>query len=150
VTDENELTFREIEFQRVFEAPRELVWQAWTDPDQISVWWGPAGMRTPRESVELDVRPGGVFRLTMVSEEFGEFPSDMRYTKVDEPSLLEFEWEADRGLGAGRVTITFRDLGDGRTEMTNHYAGWTSDTMEPFMRQGTNEQYDKLGAFLTK
>ena len=51
---------------------------------------------------------------------------------------------------AGRVTITFRDLGDGRTEMTNHYAGWTSDAMEPFMRQGTNEQYDKLGVFLTR
>ena len=151
MTDEQELTFREIEFQRIFDAPRDLVWSAWTDPDQLSVWWGPAGMRSPRETIELDVRPGGVFRVTMVSEELGaEFPSDMRYTKVDEPSLLEFEWEGQRGLGGGRVTITFRDLGDGRTEMTNHYAGWTSDAMEPFMRQGTEEQYDKLGVHLAR
>lgn len=143
------MTFREIEFARVFAAPRELVWRAWTDPDQLAVWWGPAAMHTPREKVELDVRPGGVFRVVMVSNDNGaEFPSDMRYTKVDEPSVLEFEWDAARGLGAGRVTITLRDLGDGRTEMTNHYAGYTTDQIEPFMRQGTNEQYDKLEAHL--
>ena len=145
----DEVTFREIEFVRIFDAPRELVWRAWTDPDQVAVWWGPAGMHTPRETVDLDVRPGGVFRVTMVSDENGAaFPSDMRYTKVDEPSVLEFEWDADRGLGAGRVTITLRDLGDGRTEMTNHYAGWATDAIEPFMRQGTDQQYDKLQAYL--
>jgi len=146
-----ELTFREIEFTRVFDAPRDLVWRAWTDPDQIAVWWGPAGMHTPRETVELDVRAGGVFRVVMVSDENGaEFPSDMRYTKVDEPSVLEFEWDGQRGLGGGRVTITLRELGDGRTEMINHYAGWTSDAIEPFMRQGTDQQYDKLAVLLTR
>jgi uncharacterized protein YndB with AHSA1/START domain len=85
----------------------------------------------------------------MVSDQNGaEFPSDMRYTKVDEPSVLEFEWNGQRGFGGARVTITLRDLGDGRTEMLNHYAGWTSDVIEPFMRQGTDEQYDKLAAHL--
>jgi uncharacterized protein YndB with AHSA1/START domain len=145
------VNFRELDIVRIFDAPRELVWQAWTDPDQICVWWGPAGMHTPRASVELDARPGGVFRLTMVSDENGaEFPSDMRFTKVDEPSVLEFEWDGQRGIGGGRSTITFRDLGDGRTEMTNHYAGYTTDVIEGFMVAGSNQQFDKLQAYLTR
>ena len=144
-----EMTFRELDIVRVFDAPRELVWRAWTDPDQIALWWGPAGMHTPRETVELDLRPGGVFRLTMVSEENGaEFPSDMRFTKVDEPAVMEFEWEGQRGLGGGRSTITFVDLGDGRTEMTNHYAGYLTEVIQGYMVRGTNEQFDKLALFL--
>jgi uncharacterized protein YndB with AHSA1/START domain len=149
VTDE--MTFRELDIVRVFAAPRKLLWQAWTDPDQIAVWWGPSGMTTPRESVEMDVRPGGVFRLTMVSAENGaEFPSDMRFTRVDEPSVLEFEWDGQRGIGGGRTTITFVDLGDGRTEMTNHYAGQLSDAIQSFMVAGSNQQFDKLAAHLVR
>jgi uncharacterized protein YndB with AHSA1/START domain len=144
-------TFRELDIIRVFDAPREVVWRAWTDPDQICLWWGPAGMHAPREKIEMDVRPGGVFRITMVSEENGaEFPSDMRFTKVDEPSLLEFEWDGQRGIGGGRATVTFTDLGDGRTEMTDHYAGHLTDQIQSFMVQGTNEQFDKLGAVLRR
>jgi uncharacterized protein YndB with AHSA1/START domain len=108
-------------------------------------------MHTPRETVELDVRPGGVFRLTMVSDQNGrEFPSDMRFTKVDEPSLLEFEWDGQRGIGGGKITITFRDLGDGRTEMVNHYAGFITDQIQSIMVAGTNQQFDKLATYLTR
>jgi uncharacterized protein YndB with AHSA1/START domain len=139
------MTYQELDIVRVFAAPRELVWRSWTDPDQIAVWWGPSGMRTPRESVEIDLRPGGAFRLTMVSVENG---ADMRFTKIDEPSLLEFEWDGQRGIGGGRTTVTFKDLGDGRTEMTNHYAGHVTDVIRGYMVQGTNEQFDKLAAHL--
>jgi uncharacterized protein YndB with AHSA1/START domain len=145
----DEMAFREVEFVRVFDAPRTLVWAAWTDPDQIAEWWGPAGMRTPRESVEMDVRPGGVFRLTMVMDATGaEFPSDMRFTEVVEPERLCYAWVAQRGLGAGAVTLLFKDLGD-KTELTNHFAGDITDVIDGFMRQGTNEQLDKLGAHLS-
>ncbi len=148
MTDE-EMTFREIDIVRVFDAPPELVWRAWTDPDQIAVWWGPDGMNTPRESVEMELRPGGVFRLTMVAEASGdEFPTDMRFTKVDEPSVLEFAWEGQRGVGGGTSTITFKDLGDGRTEMTNHYAGYLTDVIQGYMEAGSNQQFDKLAAHL--
>jgi len=145
----DEMTYREVEFVRTFDAPRKLVWRAWTDPDQIAQWWGPAGMHTPRESVEMDVRPGGVFRLTMVMDTTGaEFPSDMRFTEVVEPERLCYAWESQRGLGAGAVTLTFTDLG-GRTELVNHFAGYLTDVIESFMRQGTNEQFDKLVSYLT-
>jgi uncharacterized protein YndB with AHSA1/START domain len=71
----------------------------------------------------------------------------MRFTKVDEPSVLEFEWDGQRGIGGGRSTITFIDLGDGRTEMTNHYAGYLTDEIQSFMVIGTNQQFDKLEAY---
>jgi uncharacterized protein YndB with AHSA1/START domain len=141
----DEMTYRELDIVRTFAAPRELVWAAWTDPDQIARWWGPAGMRTPRESVEMDVRPGGVFRLTMVMEATGaQFPSDMRFTEVVAPERLAYAWEAQRGLGAGSTVVTFTDLGGGTTEVTNHFAGWITDEVVVFMRQGTGEQLDKL------
>jgi uncharacterized protein YndB with AHSA1/START domain len=144
----DDMTLRELDIVRVFDAPRELVWAAWTDPDQIWLWWGPAGMHTPRETVELDVRPGGVFRITMVQTETGaEFPSDMRYTVVDAPQTLGFAWDGQRGIGAGRSTVTFTDLG-GKTEVVNHFAGYTNDVIQGFMVQGTNEQFDKLAGHL--
>lgn len=143
------MNFRELDIVRVFEAPREVVWRAWTDPDQLAAWWGPAGMHSPRERIEMEVRPGGVFRVVMVQSATGaEFPSDMRFTKVDEPALLEFEWDGQRGIGGGKSTITFRDLGDGRTEMTNHYAGYLTDEIQSFMIQGSNEQFDKLAGLV--
>jgi len=146
----DEMTFRELDIVRVLAAPRQLVWDAWTDPDQIAEWWGPAGMHTPRASVELDLRPGGVFRITMVQTETGaEFPSDMRFTEVREPELLAFAWEGQRGIGGGSSAITFKDLG-GKTEVVNHYAGYITDQIQSFMLQGTNEQFDKLAAYLTR
>ncbi|MEU4240972.1 SRPBCC domain-containing protein [Actinoplanes sp. NPDC026619] len=149
MTDE-EMTFRELDIVRVFDAPRELVWRAWTDPEQIWRWWGPAGMHTPRGTVEMDVRTGGVFRLTMIDADGTEYPSDMRFTTVDEPSVLEFAWDGQRGIGGGTSTITFKDLGDGRTEMTNHYAGYLTDAIQSYMLLGTNQQFDKLQAYVVK
>lgn len=145
---DDQMTFREITITRIFAAPRELVWRAWTDPDQLAVWWGPAGMTTPRDSIDMDLRPGGVFRLTMVSDADGSrFPSDMTFRKIEEPSLLAFDWEAQRGIGAGGTTLTFRDHGAG-TELVNHYAGYITDQIAGFMTAGINQQYDKLEALL--
>src|ERR1700759_4205405 len=116
--------FREIDIVRLFDAPRQLVWNAWTDPDQLARWWGPAGMTTPRGSIEMDVRPGGVFRLVMVSGDGTEFPTEMRFREVVAPERLAYEWDDRRGIGAGSSVITLKDLGGGKTELTNHYAGY--------------------------
>jgi uncharacterized protein YndB with AHSA1/START domain len=140
----SEMTYREATLIRIFDAPREVVWKAWTEPEQIAVWWGPQGMSTPLSSIEMDVRPGGVFRLTMVSDANGkEFPSDMVYREVVEPELLVFGWDAQRGLGPGTVTITFTDLGE-RTELTNHFAGFATDQVAGGAKIGTSQQLDKL------
>jgi uncharacterized protein YndB with AHSA1/START domain len=102
-----------IEITRVFDAPREQVWRAWTEPARLAAWWGKRGWSTPVSSVELDVRPGGVFRLNSINDEDGrEMPMDAVYREVVEPERLVFA----RGDGA-TSSVTFTDLGDGRTEM---------------------------------
>jgi uncharacterized protein YndB with AHSA1/START domain len=99
---------RRITITRVFDAPREEVWRAWTEPERIAQWWGKRGWSTPVSSVELDVRPGGVFRLNSINDEDGrEMPIDAVYTEVVEHERLVF----------GTSSVTFIDLGDGRTEM---------------------------------
>ena len=77
--------------ERVFDAPRELVWKAFTDPDQIAQWFGPVGYHVPRESVTVDLRVGGRMALEMVPDS-DEYPpageSTGTFTVVEEPSLL--------------------------------------------------------------
>ena len=74
---------REITITRVFDAPRERVWRAWTEPSEIARWWGKRGWSTPPESVTLDVRPGGVFRLNSINDEDGrEMPLDTTFREV--------------------------------------------------------------------
>ena len=67
-------TAQEITITRVFDAPRELVWKSWTEPEQLAQWWGPAGWSTPVSAVTMDVRPGGEFSLTSTNEDGAEMP----------------------------------------------------------------------------
>lgn len=143
------MTLREFTLTHVLDAPRELVWRAWTEPKQLARWWGPEGITTPLQTIEMDVRAGGVFRLTMVLDADGsEFPSDMTFREVTEPERLVYGWEAQRGLGAGEVTVTFADLGD-KTEMATHFAGYATDEVAEQAELGWAQQLDKLAAYLT-
>jgi uncharacterized protein YndB with AHSA1/START domain len=147
---EPRMTKRDFTSTRVLDAPRELVWKAWTEPEQLAEWWGPKGLSTPRDMIELEVRPGGAFKLTMVADETGlEFPSDMQFREVVEPERLVFGWEAQRGLGAGEVTVTFRDLGD-RTEMTTHFVGYQTDEIARTSQVAYGTQLDKLAEHLAR
>jgi uncharacterized protein YndB with AHSA1/START domain len=142
------MTHREMTYTRIFDAPRELVWKAWTEPEQLARWWGPSGISTPVETIEVDLWPGGAFRLTMVSDADGsEFPTEMEFREVVEAERLVFGWEGQRGLGAGQVTVTFRDLGD-RTEVTSHYDGFATDEIAADSQVGWNQQLDKLEGYL--
>ena len=112
---------QEFTITRVFDAPRELVWKAWTDPEQVARWYGPRGFSTPRSTITMDVRRGGTFALTMVDDNDGtEYPSGGTFLEVEEPERLVWR---DRNIDL-LVTITFADLG-GRTEMTCHVVGRT-------------------------
>lgn len=132
---------REFTIRRVFDAPRELVWKAWTDPDQVARWFGPREISTPRSTIRMDVRPGGTFELTMISDDDGtEYPSGGTFLEVEEPDRLVWR---DRDIDL-LVTITFVDLG-GRTEMTCHVVGRTGGA-EAY--DGWSTMFDKLAAFL--
>jgi uncharacterized protein YndB with AHSA1/START domain len=80
---------REITITRVFDATRELVFQAWTDPDQLARWFGPAGFEIPRESVHIDAQVGGHLALRMIQPGSGrQFDLDYEILELVEPELL--------------------------------------------------------------
>lgn len=100
------------EIVRVFDAPRERLWRAWTDPDELVRWWGKRGWQAQRDSIVLDVRPGAGFRIVSVSDGGDEMVNEGVWHEVVEPERLAF------GPPEGATSVvTFADLGDGRTEM---------------------------------
>jgi uncharacterized protein YndB with AHSA1/START domain len=137
-------TTQQIEITRVYRASREQVWKAWTEPDRIARWWGKRGWRTPPSSVTLDVRPGGAFRLNSIADADGsEMPLDAVYVEVVEPERLVFE------RGDERATVTFSDLGDGRTEMTFRTTMAATDALRDRAVAGMGSAFDRLAEQLS-
>jgi uncharacterized protein YndB with AHSA1/START domain len=141
---------QEITITRVFDAPRELVWKAWTEPDQLAQWWGPPGWSTPPDRIMADPRPGGAFRVTSISDEDGtEMTIVGVYCEVVEPERLVFEEPAEDSWHEGAVsTATFADLGDGRTEMVVHTTINTTDEMRVDAERGMTRTFDRLAEHL--
>ena len=109
---------------RVFNAPRDLVWQAWTDPAHIAQWWGPEGFTTRVE--EMDLRPGGQSRYVMVGPDGAEYPAQGVFREVVPPERIVstdefgegYEQMTDIDLPQGMViTVLFEDLGH-QTKLT--------------------------------
>jgi uncharacterized protein YndB with AHSA1/START domain len=109
-----------ITITRVFDASREDVWREWTEPAAFADWYGGADAEVPPETVSMDVRPGGRWRLTMFA---GPGRREIRwkgeYREVEAPERLVFTVTDQPGEDAYElVTVVLADLGDGRTEMT--------------------------------
>jgi uncharacterized protein YndB with AHSA1/START domain len=142
-------TAQEITIRRVFDAPRELVWKAWTEPDQLAQWWGPRGSRTPLERITMDPRPGGTFKVTSVSEDGNEMTVHGVYREVVEPEQLVLDEPAEGSWHEGAVSVaTFADLGDGRTEMVVRTTIHTTDEMRVTAQAGMESTFDRLGELL--
>jgi len=143
---------------RVFDAPRELVWKAWTDPKYVMQWWGPKGFTAP--VCQMDFRVGGKFLFCMRSPDGQEFWSGGEYHEIVppekivssmyfadakgnrvEPAQFGIEHEAIEGA---RDLILFEDLGNGRTKLT--FIG--NETMQNATKsgqlEGTKQILDKL------
>ena len=135
----------ELTISRVVDAPRELVWQAFTEPEHLAVFWGGPGITVPVESVTMDVRPGGSFELTMVASDGTEYPNRGEYVEVDEPSRIVFT-EPDTGITA---TITFAEVGD-KTEVTIRQVGVPERFLGPEAEAGFAATFDKLEALLDR
>lgn len=143
---------RDFTITRVFDAPRELVFRAWTDPAHAAQWFGPEGCITPRDTISMDVRPGGQWRATMVRGDNGErYPTGGVYREVDEPARLVFTW-TDPTAPVDRpeeslVTIDLVER-DGKTEMTFRQTGFRTDDERDGVRWGWSSGFDKLSAFV--
>jgi uncharacterized protein YndB with AHSA1/START domain len=105
---------------RIFEAPREQVFRAWTDPDEVAAWYGPEGFDTPRERIHIDLHVGGRYELTMVQPGGSEFPIGYEIVELVEPELIVLRSDPMPGMGMHEPTITRVELEDlgGRTRMT--------------------------------
>jgi uncharacterized protein YndB with AHSA1/START domain len=144
---------RQLTVSRMIDAPRALVFTAWTDPQQIARWWGPKGFNTI--DYEMDVRPGGAYRLRMRSPEGVDQIKRGIYREIVGPEriVFTFAWEApDGSLGTELlVTVTLETLG-AKTKLTlqqsgfdavetrdSHVVGWTS-CLERFAEYMTTGQ----------
>lgn len=143
----------ELVISRVFDAPRAVVYRAFTDPDQMAQWFGPVGWSVPRDSVEMDVRPGGVQRFTMVNDDdpAQTSPVDGVFLEVVENELLvgAEDWDpTGERADDERFTlrIEFADE-DGKTRLTIRQGPYPGDIIGQ-AREGWTSSFDKLDALL--
>jgi uncharacterized protein YndB with AHSA1/START domain len=142
---------REIRIERGFDAPRDRVWRAFTDPKLVAQWWG----RGNKLVVErMDVERGGHWRFVEHGPD-GVQGFEGRYREVAPPERLvqTFEWDGMPGYVAVE-TATFEDLGDGRTKVVNtslfHSTEERDGMLNSGMEQGLNQSYAALDKVLAK
>ncbi len=106
---------RELHLTRVYDAPIQAVWDAWTLPEQVAQWWGPRGFTLT--SLSLDLRPGGTWRYTMHGPDGVDYPNVATYLEVEPLQKLVYDHGAtDDTPPLFRVTVTFREAA-GKTTM---------------------------------
>ena len=110
---------REIVIARVFNAPRELVFEAWLDPKHIDQWWGPRGFTTVTSS--MNATNGGAWHYVMRHEQYGEFKNRIVYREIVRPERLVYTHDSgvDDDASAFEVTVSFVAQG-ARTKLTMH------------------------------
>lgn len=140
---------RELTLMRVFQAPRALVWHAFTEPEHLMKWWGPT--HHPATHLSMDVRPGGLWRNCLQSIETGkELWQHGVFHEVVPPERLVFSFvwedEGERGI-ENLVTITFADQ-DAKTLLTLHQAPFQSIDERDGHGEGWGSSFDRLAAHL--
>ena len=106
---------------RIFDAPREAVFRAWIDPDEVAMWYGPEHFETPRERIRIDQHAGGRYELTMVRRDGGvEFAIGYDIVELAEPELLVLRSDPMPEMGMHEPTVTRVELHDhgAKTRMT--------------------------------
>jgi uncharacterized protein YndB with AHSA1/START domain len=143
---------REIEVTRVFDAPRDLVWKAYTDPAAIPQWWGPRRHTTRVD--KMDVRPGGAWRYVSRDADGNEYAFRGGYREVVPPERLvaTFEFEPMPGhVSVETLTLVERE---GKTTLTNRSVfGSVEDRdgmLQSGMEAGLGETFDRLAKYLER
>ncbi len=144
-------TDREIRAERIFDAARDRVWRAFTDPAELAQWWG----RGHRVTIErMEVQRGGHWRYIEHAPD-GDYGFEGRYREVTPPERLvqTFEWDGMPGY-VSVTTTTLEDLGDGRTRVTTVAQFFTPEERDGMlnggMEQGMNESYAALDRVLAE
>ena len=152
---------QELVITRVFDAPRELVWKAWTEPERFMQWWGPKGFTSP--VCKIDLRVGGKYLNCMRSPEGKDYWSTGVYREVVEPerivctdSFADAEGNVVPATHYGMspdsplemlVRVTFEEH-EGKTKLTLQHVGIPAGEMSELTGAGWNESFDKLAESL--
>lgn len=141
---------REIAATRILDAPRELVWRVWTDPDHIGKWWGPIGFTTTTNVYEL--KPGGRWLFVMHGPDGTDYRNDVTFTDVVEPERLEYDHGPSPMF---HVTVLFDIEGDDKTRLSMQLSFPTVEerdcTAEKFGAiEGLNQTLGRLEEYLLK
>ena len=142
---------------RIFDAPRERVWQRWTEPEQFSCWWGPKDFTAPYTN--MDLRIGGKYLYCMRSPDGKDYWGTGIYKEISEPNRIvytdSFADEHGNVVSAAyygmdseiplemEVEVTLEDIG-GKTRMTLEHYGFPQGEMHEQAKAGWNESFDKL------
>jgi uncharacterized protein YndB with AHSA1/START domain len=139
---------RELTIKRFFNAPKKLVYSAWTEPEKLMKWWCPTGFSTP--VCRIDFRPGGEFYTEMQAPEGWRHPMTAKYTEVMPHDMLAFTFEAvhdEKTALTGTTTVTFAEQGAG-TLLTMHTRAVgkmaIAEQMLAGMEAGWSQSFDKL------
>lgn len=140
--------------QRSFNAPGDMVWRAWTEPEHLVKWWGPRAFQT--EVREMDVRPGGVWHYCMRSSEWGDAWGRAVYREVVAPERLSYldafsNEEGDMIPPEAETTMTFAEV-DGVTTVTGETVYPSVEDVEKVLEMGVEagmaETLDRLDELL--
>ncbi|MFC1416143.1 SRPBCC domain-containing protein [Streptacidiphilus sp. N8-3] len=139
----------ELTYRRVHRASRELLFDCMTTPDHLARFWGPTGTSTPVGNIVVDLRPGGAFETTMVSDADGStYTMRAVYVEVQRPERLV--WTEADVEGGMRTTITFVDLNDGRTEVITHQTKVPAPYLSDEAQAGFRTSLDRFDAYLAE
>jgi uncharacterized protein YndB with AHSA1/START domain len=127
---------REIVLERIFAAPRSLVWKAFTDTRHLDRWWGPNGFRN--ETHAMDFRVGGTWRFDMLGPDGTRWPNWIGYEEIVAPERLVYAHGGKGGEAHFHVTVTFADLGR-RTKVTMRSVFPTAEACEAVKKFGAVE-----------
>lgn len=145
---------RQIIISRAFDAPRELVWEAMTNPKHVVNWWGPRGFSTTIET--MDVRPGGIWKHVMHGPDGSNYPNENHFKEITRPERIVFSLSGKREGGPGTSfvsTWTFEALGHGKTQVTIRMVFPSTADRDFVVKEfnaleGGNQTLDRLGEFL--
>jgi len=147
---------RVLVIERIFDAPRSLLFKAWTEPRRLAQWWGPKGCTNP--VCEIDARPGGTLRIVMRAPDGAEYPMKGVFREVIEPERLVFTNiaidNAGNSLIEGLTTVTFAEHAAGKTKLILHTSAMGMVAMAAAMIEGMEagwtQSLDRLAEYLAK
>jgi uncharacterized protein YndB with AHSA1/START domain len=141
------LSAREIVTTRVFDAPRERVFRAWTDPEHLVRWWGPKGFTSTFQA--FDLRPGGVWRFVMHGPDGVDYKNKSVFVEIVRPKRIVFQHVSGPAF---LVTATFAEQA-GKTKVTFQMLFETAAACEKvkgFAVEANEQNFDRLGAELAR